>query len=199
MNSFWTSEKISQLRSLVDTKSTKELTLIFNTTYNSIASVMTRQKIKRKVHPNRKEIIYKIDSNGCWICTSHSKDDFGYPYYFFEGKLIRMSRYMYQKHKGTIPNNLIIRHTCDNSSCINPDHLTIGTKKDNMQDAVLRERNIRGERVHTNKLTEEQVREIKKLLQNKYRGYITDIAKMFNVTLECISSIKAGHNWKHIT
>lgn len=194
----WSEQKISKLKKLVNTKPNSELAIIFNTNYNAIANILCRKKIKRKASPNRKEIKYEVNKNNCWVCTSHCKDELGYPYYFFKGKVWRMSRYMYQKYKGAIPNNIIVRHTCDNPSCINPDHLILGTKKQNGEDKVLRNRQTKGEQVHTNKLTEGQVRKIKKLLQNKYRRYIKEIAATFNVSDGCIHEIRRGRNWKHI-
>jgi len=50
-----------------------------------------------------------------------------------------------EKNKGVdIPSNIVIRHTCDNPKCINPEHLISGTQDDNIQDAVKKGRMRRG-------------------------------------------------------
>ena len=51
-------------------------------------------------------------------------------------------RYIYQMFKGEIPSGLVIRHTCDNKKCINPDHLILGTYKENTQDYMERQYNV---------------------------------------------------------
>jgi hypothetical protein len=52
-------------------------------------------------------------------------------------------------------------HKCDNPLCINPEHLFVGTRKDNVDDCINKGRNVRGEKCNFAKLTEEQAREIK--------------------------------------
>jgi hypothetical protein len=51
------------------------------------------------------------------------------------------SRISFKIYKGPIPSNILVRHTCDNPPCINPDHLILGTHADNWQDMVSRGRN----------------------------------------------------------
>ena len=98
-------------------------------------------------HFNTKLIEYEINSNGCWICTSHTKDQSGYPQVRRNGKIWRGHRYSYTIHKGDIPEGQVVRHTCDNPNCINPDHLILGTQRDNVNDIFDRERrNMREEK-----------------------------------------------------
>ena len=104
---------------------------------------------KKEGKGNRpRPIQYYIDSNGCWICISHKKDQCGYPVVTRNGKLWRGNRYSYTINKGDIPEGLVIRHTCDNPACINPDHLILGTQKDNVKDMLERDRfrDARGEK-----------------------------------------------------
>ena len=64
--------------------------------------------------------------------------------------------------------NLYVCHHCDNPSCINPDHLFIGTQFDNMQDMCLKERQGSGWGM---KLNKEKVIEIRDLLDNDIFTY----------------------------
>lgn len=77
-------------------------------------------------------------------------------------------RLSYELHKGPIPAGLIIRHTCDNPSCVNPDHLLAGTHKDNAQDCMARGRRALVHAPHTRlrKVTDDQVREIRQDTRN---------------------------------
>ena len=82
------------------------------------------------------ENIEKTD--GCWNWKGRLARGYGI---FFAGKLIKAHRFSYLLHKGKIKNKYLICHTCDNSLCVNPEHLYEGTYKDNAQD---RERRFRG-------------------------------------------------------
>lgn len=65
-------------------------------------------------------------------------------------------RLVYTENFGPIPDGLVVRHKCDNRWCVNPEHLELGTQRDNINDCVTRGR-------HNNaKLSDQQVREIRK-------------------------------------
>ena len=49
-------------------------------------------------------------------------------------------RVSYEIHKGRIPKNKIVMHSCDNPKCCNPEHLFLGTHKDNSQDMISKDR-----------------------------------------------------------
>ena len=101
-------------------------------------------------------------------------------------------------HNGKIPIGKYVCHKCDNKECTNPDHLFIGTNRDNQQDLVRKGKNnnLRGNRAPWSKLTEKQVREIYKLF---YESITLDkIAKIYKVSRATISHIKNGKSWKHV-
>jgi len=91
---------------------------------------------------NQKDITFDIDPiTGCWICTSHYvSGKFRYPVMYRNNKKIMVHRYMYEQFKGEIPQGKCVCHTCDNPKCINPEHLFIGTHKENMDDMTKKKR-----------------------------------------------------------
>jgi hypothetical protein len=101
---------------------------------------------------------------------------------------------------GPIPKGLLVCHKCDNRRCINPDHLFVGTQKDNIQDAWSKgrtnmqknpgpyRRDIRGPKNPNGKLNDWQVvgvfaRWLQRCLNQ------TDIAKEFGVHQTCVSRV----------
>lgn len=83
-----------------------------------------------------KEIEYIIDKNGCYICTSHYSEKNGYIRKRIGNKKYLLHRYMYEQKYGEIPSGKLACHTCDNRQCINPDHIFIGTHRDNTSDML---------------------------------------------------------------
>jgi hypothetical protein len=141
----------------------------------------------------QKEITYSVTPAGCWECTSHKFNDSGYPIFQRNHKKIRLSRYMYEKEYGTIPQGMLIRHKCDNPHCINPEHLEIGTHHDNHMDMVERGRSLKGVDHPRVKLSENQVLEIRASGESCYT-----LAARYGVAVMLISKIKRRLLWKHL-
>ncbi len=100
----------------------------------------------------KKEKIYiiqrvKIEKNGCWEWQLALAPD-GTGLATYKNKHWRASRLSYFVFKGPIPEGMLVCHTCDNPSCCNPDHLFLGTPKDNMQDREKKGRGRKGRRFH---------------------------------------------------
>ena len=143
----------------------------------------------------RKEIKYKVVENGCWECFSHAVDANGYPVAIVNHLWDRIYRHVFRLFKGSIPNECVIRHACDNRLCINPEHLLIGTHKDNVSDRVNRGRSAKGEDNGRSKLTESEVLAIlKDTVTPKMK-----LAKKYNVDAKTIRDIKNGITWKSVT
>ena len=147
--------------------------------------------------PKRKPIEFIVDARGCFVCVNKAKNAGGYCYY--QRKLGRRQyahRHIYEECFGFIPDSLIVRHSCDNPACINPEHLLIGTDLDNARDRVSRGRtpDMRGENGPGAKLTLKEVIEIRaeKLTGNR------EMAGRFGVTHSNISAIRLGKSWKNV-
>ncbi|MFZ4539333.1 HNH endonuclease signature motif containing protein [Propionivibrio sp.] len=105
----------------------------------------------------------KIDINSeCWIWQGNINKT-GHGRFRVSGKMLVASRVSYQLFIGEIPENMLVCHKCDVRSCVNPDHLFVGTYQDNYDDMVEkgRERKAKGENSGVSKLTDMQVKEIR--------------------------------------
>lgn len=109
----------------------------------------------------------------------------GYGMFSYDQKNIPAHRASYLLFNGQIPPGACVLHRCDNRKCVNPEHLFIGTQKDNISDMDLKQR--RGTK---SALTYTDVEEIKKLLSERYSQ--ETIAKKFNIHQGTISRIKLG-------
>ncbi len=136
----------------------------------------------------------RVDSNGCWIWTG-MKSKTGYGQVKRDGKFIFAHRYSYQIHKGDL-GGLFVLHKCDIRLCVNPEHLSLGTQKDNQQDMKRKMRHAFGERSPNAKLTDEDVLRIY-ALHAKGMGTIR-LAKMFGVTKNLTWRIVRGLQWTHL-
>jgi hypothetical protein len=138
-------------------------------------------------------IAWDVDKNGCWISTTHHSVN-GYPRISISGKTVKLHRYLFQVFKEKIPKGKILRHTCDNPWCVSPHHLLIGTYAENSADMVERNRQAKGERQGSAKLTIGQVREIKSSDLSCRK-----LASLYGVSKGHISKIKSGEKWRHVS
>ena len=149
-----------------------------------------------------KEVVIEVQENGCWKCLSHCSDKDGYVRMRYNGKQERLFRILYEKEKGKMPKGKVLRHLCNNSWCVNVDHLEIGTPKDNYEDMVKCGRSkigrntpkMLGNENPSSKLTENDIRII--YLSNLKN---VELAKIYNVSEANISYIKNKKQWKWFT
>ena len=124
---------------------------------------------------NRESLRLKILDNvdwvkGCWIWKRSVNGD-GYGNTWANGKSMHAHRLLYLIFKGEIKEGLCVCHHCDNPSCVNPEHLWLGSHKDNMKDMTRKKRTLYGEQRPNNKIPSTLYREIAK----KYKNGITQI------------------------
>lgn len=140
----------------------------------------------------------KREPDECWPWTGKRQSS-GYGRLSLPGgKQIGAHRLSFENKTGETAE--VVMHTCDNPWCVNPAHLRGGTMADNMAD--MREKNRdnrtvrpRGEAHHRARLTEDNVREIKRRSDEKPGK----LAAEFGVKYAVIHRIRAGLAWKHIT
>src|SRR3990167_2503573 len=134
-----------------------------------------------------------------WTKTLDSKKRYGFFYKNSEKRFMLAHRQSWELFKGDIPKGLYVCHHCDNSKCINPEHLFLGTPSDNSKDAWkkgrLKNAGLLGEKNKSAKLTMKEVKEIRclsgKISQQK-------IADYFNISQIHVSQIIRKIRWRHL-
>lgn len=139
----------------------------------------------------------EIIPEGCWLYTGGSN---GRGYGVIGVNRPRGSAYvhrlMYAWAKGPIPEDCEIAHTCDVRNCVRPSHLVAMDHRGNVADMVSKKRQARGERSGLNKVTEEQVREIRRrVAAGELRRLL---AVEYGLSVSSIDNIVNRTRWAHI-
>ena len=150
---------------------------------------ITKERIEAKVE--------RIPEAGCWIWMGSSQVR-GYGEIISNNRKYLAHRASYEAFVGQIPKGMYVCHACDNVACVNPNHLFLGTQKQNLQDMKTKGRSTRGEKNAMSKLTENDVRIIKKFFFTKEDVADKEIAKLYNVCRQTINSIRNGRKWNHV-
>lgn len=141
-------------------------------------------------------------NSGCWLWTAGCFKR-GYGAFKIGGKLKKAHRVSYLHHNGSFPEVLQVLHRCDVPSCVNPNHLFLGTAADNIADMITKGRarlrvepknRARGERGGKSALNTAAVQAIR-----QSSAPLATLARTFGVTRQCVWKIRHGKAWKHVT
>lgn len=108
----------------------------------------------------------------------------------------RAHRYSWFLAHGPIPEGMVVCHRCDNPPCVNPDHLFLGTQKENQEDMVRKLRGRYGIRNGRAVLTEDDVRTIRRRYQDGETQQ--SLAEAFGVKGVTIQALISRRTWKHV-
>ena len=139
---------------------------------------------------------YTVSETGCWEWNGIFFQDG----YCRQGQF-RAHRLSYEIFKGKIPIGIYVCHHCDNTKCINPDHLFLGTPKENSADRDKKLRHYHGADVNTNKLSPEQVIEIRNKFNSAIKkfGMLSSLGREYGVSHSLIGLIVKNKAWKHLS
>lgn len=139
--------------------------------------------------------VVRESNEECWIWVGRVDKD-GYGRIGVNYKMLRAHRFSYELYVGKIPPDMLVRHTCDNPPCVNPDHLVLGTSIDNVADRVSRQRTSMGEKQAFAKLTEAQVTDLREL---HTRGFsFAELGRMYGVNECTVTRAIKRQTWKHV-
>ena len=111
----------------------------------------------------------------------------------FNQKTFSAPRLAFEAWCGPIPAGKCVCHTCDNPSCVNPDHLFLGTDADNAADKIAKGRQPRGVEIPTAKLTERLVKEIRASSEPSRA-----LARKYCVDHKTLRQVRARRTWRHV-
>ena len=131
--------------------------------------------------------------SGCWLWLGplHSESK---PYGRFNANTVTYAAHRWSfHHYKHDPGSLWVLHHCDNPTCVNPDHLVLGTAQDNSSDMVRKQRQNRGTSVNKAKADENLVRYIR-----AYKGGVAELARIVGLSRASVQKIRRGDTWRHV-
>lgn len=148
-----------------------------------------------------KKVIIPDDHALCWEWIAW-KNKKGYGAIGFRDLgNIPAHRFSYLLHKGDFDQTKIVCHTCDNTSCVNPSHLFVGTHSDNMKDKIKKGRAKNppphlGINHHKSKVNPKTVKEIRALFEKGVSQ--TELASIYSLHTSSMHNICRKKTWKDV-
>jgi hypothetical protein len=137
-----------------------------------------------------------IPESGCILWIGAWKP-YKYGELNYKRKICDAHRLAWKAYVGEIPEGMCVLHKCDVPPCINPNHLYLGTQKDNAHDREERDRGnhvaLKGSLNGSSKLNEDDVLKIRADTRSQRK-----IALEYGVERTTIRHIKQGRTWQHI-
>jgi hypothetical protein len=138
-------------------------------------------------------------SNGCWSWNGNKSN--GYGRFAVGAKkegYFLAHRFSWELHNNAkIPDGMFVMHKCDNPECTNPDHLMLGTPKENTQDMIAKGRKITVAPVGAGNgksvLNEEKVR----FIRSSDLSHAA-LARLLDVSTGCVRGVRIGRTWSHV-
>ena len=145
--------------------------------------------------------INRFGAGGCWLWTG-ALNSMGYGNTYWDGGYCLVHRVVYVELVGPI-GRLCVLHRCDNPPCCNPEHLFLGTRKDNNADMMSKGRGghgpAKGEKNPRAILSVDRVIAIKERAKLGFSfGEKTQLAREYGIARTTLSSILTGKNWKEV-
>lgn len=149
--------------------------------------------------------LYEVSEDGCWLWKAGRNARGRYGCLKIDGVSVSAHRHSFELYKGEIPAGLFVCHRCDVTLCVNPEHLFLGTAKQNFDDMIGKKRGspeflIKAEQGESNcnaKLTDQQVIEIRRL-RHGGATYRTIKARFGIKSNGHVRNIITGKLWGHI-
>lgn len=148
-------------------------------------------------------------SDGCWIWQAGLFSS-GYGQFRWGKKKARTHRIAWMLSFGPVPDGKLVCHTCDNKNCVNPNHLFLGTHKDNAMDRECKGRggdggsrtkkalgSVRGERNPAAKISPHLVSRIRMEYQQENWSY-RELANIHGLSKSQIANIIKRRSWSHV-
>lgn len=146
--------------------------------------------------------VSRMPNDECWPWIPRH-GGVGYGKFWLNKKIIGAHVASWILHFGGVPEGKEVCHKCDNRICVNPNHLFVGTRQENVADAIMKGRlryglrNLRRGEDHPNASIDDRRARIIKQLLTEGRLTRKQIAETVGVTGNVIDGIRKGVTWRH--
>lgn len=133
---------------------------------------------------------------GCWLWKGATNGG-GYGTY----GMANAHRIAYIHFVEPIPEGMHVLHRCDNPPCVNPDHLFLGTRKDNMQDAKSKNRMVMPPRYEGSQHPESKLQERDVIaMRSEYAEGMAKraLARKYGINKKTVKGIVEYTAWRHV-